>query len=322
MHFSVAIQHHYRELSFTLENIQRNQTFILDRLWCIQNSHLPVIPTNAHFSGINSPYVTPPPTTPLMPTFSESSAILTVPNGPPVPSSQRIPTFTESTTNTTELNEIPDVATQMLSLSVPATPALTVSPTPVSSALTVPPIPVSSTLTVPPTPVSSALTVPPTPVSSTLTVPPTPVSSTLTVPPTPVLSALTDVTNTSAVTPIMSPTQSLQSIPPSLPPIHRSQLIPPEEVLQKYPKYLKKDKLTRLAVRLAQESYFGKEIMVLCTVQGNSDLHALPADALRQLKSFLISVTAPRYYPDRIAFETLWKSCSNSIGQSCKNLRS
>ena len=75
---------------------------------------------------------------------------------------------------------------------------------------------------------------------------------------TPGSPALRDVTNT--VTPIILPTQSLQSIPIFLQPIDMSQLIPPEQVLEKYPGLLRKDRLTRLAVRLAQESYFDIEI--------------------------------------------------------------
>ena len=100
-----------------------------------------------------------------------------------------------------------------------------------------------------------------------------------------------------------------------------SQLIPPDQVVAKYPGLLRKDRLSRLAVRLAQESYFGREIMALCTVQGNGDWHALPADRLQQLKTYMVSLCVPRYYPDRYTFETLWKTCTNSLDQSCKHLR-
>lgn len=106
-----------------------------------------------------------------------------------------------------------------------------------------------------------------------------------------------------------------------LPSIDRSKLISPELVVEKYIKLVDKKKLTRLAVRLAQESFFGKEIMALCTVRGNGDFHALPKEALSQLKSFMIGVSVPRLFPDRISFEPIWKACIESIGQSCKGLR-
>ena len=108
----------------------------------------------------------------------------------------------------------------------------------------------------------------------------------------------------------------------ALPPIDRSKLIPADSVVEKYPRLVDKRKLTRLAIRLAQESFFGKEIMAMCTVRGNGDFHALPKEALSQLKSFMISVAVPRFFTDRFAFEPTWKSCIESIGQSCKGLRS
>ena len=100
-----------------------------------------------------------------------------------------------------------------------------------------------------------------------------------------------------------------------------SQLISPDQVLARYPGLLRKDRLSRLVVRLAQESYFGREIMALCTVQGNGDWHAFPADRLQQFKTYMVSLCVPRHYPDGYAFEAIWKTYTNSIGQSCKHLR-
>lgn len=84
-----------------------------------------------------------------------------------------------------------------------------------------------------------------------------------------------------------------------LPPIDRLKLISPKLVVEKYPKLVEKNKLTRLAVHLARESFFRKEIMALCTVRGNGDFHALPKEALSQLKSFMISVSVPRKQKDQ-----------------------
>ena len=82
---------------------------------------------------------------------------------------------------------------------------------------------------------------------------------------------------------------------------HTDQLI----VVEKYPKLVDKKNLTRVAVRLAQESFFGKEIMTLYTVKGNGDFHALPTEILSQLKSFMINLSVPRFFTDRCSFECL-----------------
>ena len=108
---------------------------------------------------------------------------------------------------------------------------------------------------------------------------------------------------------------------PNLPPVDRTKLIPPGHVLQKYPTLLRAEKLTRLAVRLAQESFFGTDIMKLCTVKGVSNYHALPADTLADLKDYMCSLSVPRFLEDNINFEITWKACLESIGQSCKGLR-
>ena len=107
----------------------------------------------------------------------------------------------------------------------------------------------------------------------------------------------------------------------NLPAIDISKLLLPDEVTAKYPKLLVKGKLSRLAVRLAQESFFGKDVMRCCTVKGNGDYHALPAGELVKLKNFMISLCVPRYFTSNASFEITWKTCIESIGQSCKGLR-
>ena len=169
------------------------------------------------------------------------------------------------------------------------------------------------------TPISSSPTV--TPVSSmSLSAVTTPMSSltSAATPMPPLVQTLNDITNSEKNMANISPVQVVKDLPP----IDKSKLISPELVVENYPKLLEKKKLTRLAIRLAQESFFGKEIMALCTVKGNGDYHALPKEALSQLKSFMISVSVPRFFTDRITFESTWKMCLESIGQSCKNLRS
>jgi len=107
----------------------------------------------------------------------------------------------------------------------------------------------------------------------------------------------------------------------ALPPIDESKLISSDEVLLKYPKLVDEKKWTRLSVRLAQESFFGRKVMKCCTVMGTGDYHALPAKELKALKEAMIRVCVPRFIENRIKFETTWKACIESIGQSCKGLR-
>jgi len=132
------------------------------------------------------------------------------------------------------------------------------------------------------------------------------------------MPTLTDITNSEKNMPNISPVQVVKDLPP----IDKSKLISPELVVENYPKLVDKKKITRLAIRLAQESFFGKEIMALCTVRGNGDFHALSKEALSQLKSFMISVSVPRFFTNCISFESTCKMCIESIRQLCKGLRS
>lgn len=106
-----------------------------------------------------------------------------------------------------------------------------------------------------------------------------------------------------------------------LPPIDKSTLIDPQDVVEKYRVYLKRSRLTRLAVRLAKEAYFGEKVMEKCTVQGIRHYNALPRSELNDLKKFMLDLSLPRFVDTRGAFEILWKDCVISIGQACKNLR-
>ena len=73
-----------------------------------------------------------------------------------------------------------------------------------------------------------------------------------------------------------------------------------------------------LAVKLAKESYFGKQLMKDCTVRGTREQPGLPAEKLAELKQFLQSLfpKMPQH-----EFEATWKQCTDSIGQACKALR-
>lgn len=107
-----------------------------------------------------------------------------------------------------------------------------------------------------------------------------------------------------------------------LPQINPSQLLPPQDVLNKYPKLLCNSRIPRLAVKLCKESYFGEDIMKKCTVKGTGKHHALPEKKLKELRLYLIDLCVPRITPSTVEFEALWKICLESIGQCCKTLRS
>jgi len=106
-----------------------------------------------------------------------------------------------------------------------------------------------------------------------------------------------------------------------LPPIDKTKLSKPEEVRAKYTHLINDRKITRFAVRLAQEAFFGKPVMAACTMKGTKEYHAIPAAELAQLKDFLYEIAVPAIYQKRSSWEEAWKDCWDSIGQSCKNLR-
>ena len=106
-----------------------------------------------------------------------------------------------------------------------------------------------------------------------------------------------------------------------LPTINDAELIDPHQVIAKYPKLLSVTKVPTLAVKLAKESFFGKEIMACCTVRGTGQYHALPETKLKQLKEFLLKLCVPRNIPTTLEFEVVWKGCTEAIGQACKSQR-
>ena len=105
-----------------------------------------------------------------------------------------------------------------------------------------------------------------------------------------------------------------------LPSIDKSKLISPDEVVAGHPKLLKLSKIPTLSVKLARDSYFGKEVMVCCTVRGLSGFHALPVQPLKDLKRYLLQICVPSL-TTTLEFEAVWKNCIEGIGQACKALR-
>ena len=106
-----------------------------------------------------------------------------------------------------------------------------------------------------------------------------------------------------------------------LPPINKAALLKPEDVVEKYTRFLSISKIPTLAVRLAKESYFGKPIMALCTVRAAGKFHALPERELKELKAFMKKLCIPSLTPTQVQFEMVWKNAIESTGQACKSLR-
>ena len=61
-----------------------------------------------------------------------------------------------------------------------------------------------------------------------------------------------------------------------LPLIDLDKMLRPQHVVDKYPKLLTASKLPTLAVCLAKQAYFGKQVMICYTVRGTGKFHALP----------------------------------------------
>ena len=76
--------------------------------------------------------------------------------------------------------------------------------------------------------------------------------------------------------------------------------------------------MSTLAVKLAKESFFGKDLMAKCTVKGTREFGPFPEADLLKLKWFL-SQLFPTY--TKHDFEEAWKTCIDSIDQACKGLR-
>lgn len=109
-----------------------------------------------------------------------------------------------------------------------------------------------------------------------------------------------------------------------LPEIDKTKLISADEARMKYNRYVCKENLSRFAVKLAKEVYFGPDVMAACTMQGTRVYHPIPPKELDELKEFLYRQAVPAIFKSRTEFEGDrggWKDCWYAIGQSCKNCR-
>lgn len=80
------------------------------------------------------------------------------------------------------------------------------------------------------------------------------------------------------------------------------------------------DKIGRLAVRLAVESYFGENLMRQCTVFGGKDKPSLPKEKVSELKNKLMLLHS-QFVSSPTEFEHYWSKFVAAINYKCAELR-
>ena len=105
-----------------------------------------------------------------------------------------------------------------------------------------------------------------------------------------------------------------------LTPSEPGELLKPDAVINKYPKLMSLANIGRLAVRLACESYFGKDLLKKCTVVGCNDKPALPKHLVLDLKAKLLSIH-PQFRTTPVEFEPFWCKCVGAINHCAAGLR-
>lgn len=132
---------------------------------------------------------------------------------------------------------------------------------------------------------------------------------------------LASISSTSTVKSKLLETLAKEKLLKLLPPIDKTKLLKPTRSGRKISAVKYCSKLPTLAVKLCKESYFGKQVMSLCTVKGTGQFHALPEVPFKELRRFLLDLSIPILTPTRLEFEVTWKNCVESIGQACKGMR-
>ena len=99
--------------------------------------------------------------------------------------------------------------------------------------------------------------------------------------------------------------------------IQHNQLANPDTIIQKYRAYCVESKISTLAQRLAQDAYFGENVLKRCTVMGYRDKPALPWEELNNLKQKVFGLL-PQFWNNPLDYESTWERCVVSIGQLCK----
>ena len=126
-----------------------------------------------------------------------------------------------------------------------------------------------------------------------------------------------EVAEEQAPTPLPS-VASTNALPSSA--TNKSLLCNPEDVIARYPKLRGESKAGALACKLAQEAFFGNDVLKQCIPSGNRELPALPVKEVADLKK-VIFMQFPQYWRSPVEFEPVWKKCLEAIQQACKRAR-
>ena len=102
--------------------------------------------------------------------------------------------------------------------------------------------------------------------------------------------------------------------------IRRSKLVNVTTIVQKYQNYCHPSRIAILARKLAEKCYFGPTALKQCTVSGYRGEPALPIKELNDLKTQIFTLL-PQFWGNPVEFESIWTTCTVSIGQLCKTIR-
>ena len=108
--------------------------------------------------------------------------------------------------------------------------------------------------------------------------------------------------------------------PPLHPPMTAStKLKSADEVMHKHPDLCNPTNVSKLDTKLAQESFFGNQVLVLSSVTGKvgTQLHEQKLETLQ-------TVLRTKFFPDMPIDrfrEAIWPQCKNSIAALCKHIR-
>ena len=116
----------------------------------------------------------------------------------------------------------------------------------------------------------------------------------------------------------ITPKKNSAALPASA--IDQTKLVAAAQTLLRYPKLGVESKASVLTMKLARESFFGESAMAQCTVMGCGKYPALPPNELNSLKQVMFA-QFPKYWPNPVLFESVWKDCMEAIGQACKRIR-
>ena len=102
--------------------------------------------------------------------------------------------------------------------------------------------------------------------------------------------------------------------------ITKSELSPVLTILKKYSELCNESKINKLALRLAEEAFFGRKVLGQCTPKGGRNRPALPLAELAEFKK-VIFTHCPTTWCNPYKFDEVWNAILENIGQLCKRIR-